>query len=85
VGADRVLKRLALITAGAVASPPVAGPGAPVVAPSTSLRDVLSVLLESGADAATVAEAGGAPLGALSLSVIRARAARSASADARTP
>jgi osmoprotectant transport system ATP-binding protein len=85
VGADRALKRLALITAGTVASPPAADPGAPVVAPSTSLRDVLSLLLESGADAATVAEAGGAPLGALSLSMIRARAAYSASADARTP
>ena len=84
VGADRVLKRLALITAGAVASPPAAGPGAPVVASSTSLRDVLSVLLESGADAASVAEAGGAPHGALSLSMIRARAAHPPSANART-
>jgi osmoprotectant transport system ATP-binding protein len=81
VGADRVLKRLSLITAGAVASPPAADPGAPVVAPSTSLRDVLAVLLESGADAATVAEADGAPVGALSLSMIRAHAARSAGAD----
>ena len=75
VGADRVLKRLALITADAIASPPAAGPGAPVVAPSTSLRDVLSVLLESGADAATVADANGSPLGAVSLSMIREHAA----------
>jgi osmoprotectant transport system ATP-binding protein len=75
VGADRVLKRLALITADTVASPPAAGPGATVVAPSTSLRDVLSVLLESGADAATVASASGSPLGAVSLAMIRERAA----------
>jgi len=75
VGADRALKRLALITAGAVARPEPAGPGAPVVAPSTSMRDVLSVLLASGADAATVAEAGRSPLGAISLSMIRERAA----------
>jgi osmoprotectant transport system ATP-binding protein len=75
VGADRALKRLALITAGAVARPPTADPGAPVVAPATSLRDVLSVLLETGTDAATVAEAGSPPLGAVSLSMIREHAA----------
>jgi osmoprotectant transport system ATP-binding protein len=74
VGADRALKRLALITAGIVAIPGPAGFGAPVVAPSTSLRDVLSVLLASGVDAATVAEAGGSPLGTVSLATIRERA-----------
>ena len=74
VGADRALKRLALITAGTVATAGPAGPGAPVVAPSTSLRDVLSVLLASGADAAAVAETGGSPLGTVSLATIRERA-----------
>jgi osmoprotectant transport system ATP-binding protein len=75
VGADRALKRLALIAAGTVASPRAAAPGAPVVAAATSLRDVLSILLETGADAATVADADGPPLGAVSLSTIRERAA----------
>jgi osmoprotectant transport system ATP-binding protein len=74
VGADRALKRLALITAGTAAIPAPAGPGAPVVTPSTSLRDVLSILLASGADTAAVAEAGRSPLGAVSLSMIRDRA-----------
>src|SRR5262249_904176 len=71
VGADRALKRLALITAGAVASGAPASHGAPVVAPATSLRDVLSILLAAGADAATVAEAGGTPFGTVSLATIR--------------
>ena len=75
VGADRALKRLALITAGTVARPAPAGPSAPVVPPSTSLRDVLSVLLASGADAAAVADAGGPLRGTISLSMIRERAA----------
>jgi osmoprotectant transport system ATP-binding protein len=74
VGADRALKRLALITAGSLAGAAPTGPGAPVVAPSTSLRDVLSILLASGADAATVAEAGGPPVGTVSLAMIREQA-----------
>jgi osmoprotectant transport system ATP-binding protein len=74
VGADRALKRLALITAGAVATAGPAALGAPIVAPSTSLREVLSLLLASGADAATVTEAGGPPLGTVSLVAIRERA-----------
>jgi osmoprotectant transport system ATP-binding protein len=74
VGADRALKRLALITAGERAGAAPADPGAPVVAPSTSLRDVLSILLASGADAATVAEAGGSRLGTVSLAMIREQA-----------
>ena len=47
VGADRALKRLTLTTAGEAATPTSApaGPGAPVVSPATSLRDVLSLLL----------------------------------------
>ena len=74
VGADRALKRLALIAAGTVVSAALARPGAPVVTPSTSLRDVLSVLLATGAAAATVAEAGGALLGTVSLAAIHERA-----------
>jgi osmoprotectant transport system ATP-binding protein len=74
VGADRALKRLALVAAGTVATAGPAQSGAPVVAPATSLRDVLSVLLASGVDAATVADAGGSPLGTVSLATIRERA-----------
>ncbi len=75
IGADRALKRLTLTTAGEAATPTPAGPGAPVVSPATSLRDVLSLLLASGADAAAVVDAGGTPSGAISLATIRERAA----------
>jgi osmoprotectant transport system ATP-binding protein len=75
VGADRALKRLTLTTAGEAATPISAGPGAPVVSAATSLRDVLSLLLARGADAAAVVDAGGAAVGAISLATIRERAA----------
>jgi CBS domain-containing protein len=79
VGADRALKRLTLTTAGEAATPASASlgapPSAPVVAATTTLRDVLSLLLASGADAAAVVDAGGAPSGAVSLMAIRERAA----------
>jgi osmoprotectant transport system ATP-binding protein len=75
VGADRALKRLTLTTAGEAASPAAASPGAPVVTATTSLRDVLSLLLASGADVAAVVDAGGTPSGAVSLMAIRERAA----------
>jgi osmoprotectant transport system ATP-binding protein len=75
VGADRALKRLTLMTAGEAASPAATSPGAPVVAATTSLRDVLSLLLASGADVAAVVDAGGTPSGAVSLTAIRERAA----------
>jgi osmoprotectant transport system ATP-binding protein len=74
VGADRALKRLALVTAGAAAESSPAPPGAPVVSTTTSLRDVLSVLLASGADAASVQDADGT-VRSVSLGTIRARAA----------
>ena len=74
VGADRALKRLTLTTAGEAATPTSAGPGAPVVSAATSLRDVLSLLLASGADAAAVTDAGGTSFGAVSLAAIRERA-----------
>jgi CBS domain-containing protein len=64
-----------LTTAGDAATPTAAGPGAPVVSAATSLRDVLSLLLACGADAAAVVEAGGTSSGAVSLATIRGRAA----------
>jgi osmoprotectant transport system ATP-binding protein len=75
VGADRALKRLALVTAGeaADAARPIAD--MPVVSSTMSLRDVLSVLLASHADSATVKDADGSVRGTLSLTAIRDRAA----------
>jgi osmoprotectant transport system ATP-binding protein len=77
VGTDRALKRLTLTTAGEAArsgrEKPVAA--APTVAASASLRDTLSVLLQNGATVANVVDAGGTPIGAVSLSAIRERAA----------
>jgi hypothetical protein len=70
VGADR----MALITAGTAAVPASASPGALAVLPSTSLRDVLSALLASGADSAAVIGADGASCGSISLAAIRERA-----------
>jgi osmoprotectant transport system ATP-binding protein len=75
VGADRALKRLTLTTAGEAVTPTSAGPAAPVVSAATSLRDVLSLLLSCGADAAAVVDVGGTPVGAVSLATIRERAA----------
>jgi CBS domain containing-hemolysin-like protein len=45
------------------------------VSPTTSLRDVLSVLLASRADIAAVTDADGSVRGSISLSAIRDRAA----------
>jgi osmoprotectant transport system ATP-binding protein len=70
VGTDRALKRLALVTAGSVASAGEAPTGAPTVAAGASLRDALSLLLASGADAAWVAGSG-----IVTLAAIRSRAA----------
>jgi osmoprotectant transport system ATP-binding protein len=76
VGADRSLKRLALVQAqDALVRGEPAPSGSPAVPGSASLRDVLSLLLESGAEVASVTGEGGAALGSLSLAVIRERAA----------
>jgi osmoprotectant transport system ATP-binding protein len=77
VGADRALKRLTLTTAGEAANA-VDGSGIPpatTVAAAASLRDVLSQLLQRGADAAKVVDDKGAVVGAVSLAEIRKRAA----------
>lgn len=76
VGTDRALKRLALVPAGEVC---IADGGAPSDAPtlpaSASLRDALSVLLATGAGAASITDASGAAIGVLPLGLIRERAA----------
>ncbi len=71
VGADRALKRLALVTAHA-ASEPVAG-AAPsgTIAADASLRDALALMFSSGADALAVVGPGGETLGVVTLARIR--------------
>ena len=74
VGADRALKRLALVTAGEAAEPAPPAPGVPTVPSTMSLRDVLSILLASHADSAAVKDADGS-VQTVSLAAIRDRAA----------
>lgn len=72
VGEDRILRRLALMQAGAVAVAGEAG-GAPAIAPETSLKDALALLLSSRAGRLAV-ESGGA-CRVLTLDAIREAAA----------
>src|SRR4051794_685910 len=84
VGADRALKRLALVTAGEVAEPRPAPDGAPRVGAATSLREALSILLAKATDRAAVTAEDGSVIGSLSLTQIRDRAAPDhAAADLR--
>ena len=82
VGADRALKRLALIAAGAAAEPGPAPESAPTIGEEASLRDVLALLLAQNADAARVVDAVGRSKGALTLAAIRRAAAAPAVNDA---
>jgi osmoprotectant transport system ATP-binding protein len=68
--ADRALKLLSLTTAGEVAEPGTAQ--GPSVAASASLREVLSELLWSGAQAATVLNADGTAAGRVTVARILA-------------
>ncbi len=69
--ADRALRLLSLVTAGEAALPGVAE--GPAVAPTASLREVLSELVWSGADAARVVDADGTVRGRLTIADILAR------------
>jgi osmoprotectant transport system ATP-binding protein len=75
VGADRALKRLALVTAAEAATPDPAPEGAPSVAATASLRDVLAILLAKAAEQAAVIGDDGRAAGSVSLARIRDRAA----------
>ena len=67
---DRAMRLLSLTTAGELATPGVAA--GPEVLVSASLRDVLSQILWSGAQAARVVNADGSPCGQLTLAAILA-------------
>jgi osmoprotectant transport system ATP-binding protein len=71
VGADRALKRLALIHVGAVvqSGAPLSHPHA--VRAEASLREALALMFGAGVDALTVTGAGGEVLGTLTLASIR--------------
>ena len=72
VGADRALKRLSLIDAqSAMAAVPATLP-AHSIAPQTSLKDALALMLAEDVDALAVVDARGVPVGALTLAHIRA-------------
>jgi len=75
VGADRALKRLALVTAGEAADPAPPAADVPMVPSTMSLHDVLSVLLASHAEMVAVKDPDGSVRGTVSLSAIRDRAA----------
>jgi len=73
--ADRAMKLLSLTTAGEVAEP---GPAqGPTVAANASLREVLSDLVWSGAEAATVLKADGTPGGRVTVAGILAHGRQS--------
>ena len=69
--AERAMRLLSLVTAGEAALPGASD--GPAVAPTASLREVLSDLLWSGADSARVVEADGTVRGRLTIAAILAR------------
>ena len=71
VGADRSLKRLALLTAGPYLQAGVPPANSPRIQNETPLRDVLSALLDAGADEAAVTDTNGELLGRVTLAAIR--------------
>jgi osmoprotectant transport system ATP-binding protein len=74
VGADRALKRLALVPASAVAVATSAAPAtAPTIDGDASLRDALARMLSLGVDALAVSGPQGAVTGVVTLASIRAR------------
>ena len=81
-GADRVLKRLSLLAAGAYAEMDGGVPAALSVAASATLRDALTLLLVNDAEALVVTDQAGGRVGTLSLERIRA-AIRARDADTR--
>jgi osmoprotectant transport system ATP-binding protein len=74
VGADRALKRLALIPASDAMDPgAVKAPGAEVIDGAASLRDALSLMLSLGVETLAVTGRQGDAMGVVTLGAIRAR------------
>ena len=73
VGADRALKRLALVRVDAALDPAVASVQAHRIAPEATLRDALAMMLAAGVDSLAVVDAGGAVQGAVTMAGIRGR------------
>jgi len=74
VGADRALKRLALIpTSSAMDTTEAPPPTAPTIESTASLRDALARMLSLGVDALAVTGPGGVATGVVTLAAIRAR------------
>ena len=85
VGGDRALKRLALMTAGALAAPMALPPGALTIAAGATLRDALALLLDhDGAPLAVVDDARGR-VGGLTLETLRGALAAPLVDDAGSP
>ena len=84
VGADRALKRLALLRVRDVGPPippaPAPGGGAalPAVSPDEPLRDALARMLAHGVQEAVIRDGDGAPAGAITVRMIAALLAREA-------
>jgi osmoprotectant transport system ATP-binding protein len=75
IGADDMLRRLGMLPVAAAPLRPIGDapyPTQQAVAGSSNLRTALSLLLQSGADAITVVDAQGRPLGELTFADIRA-------------
>ena len=74
VGADRALKRLALVSTSAAMDAAIAAPAAaPFIEGSASLRDALARMLSLGVDTLAVTGPHGAAIGVVTLTAIRAR------------
>jgi osmoprotectant transport system ATP-binding protein len=76
VGADRALKRLALVRADAACDAAIAPAHGHQVAGAATLRDALALMLTLGVDSLGVVDAGGSVQGMVTLAAIRARTVR---------
>jgi osmoprotectant transport system ATP-binding protein len=85
VGADRALKRLALVRAADVVEPLANLGHAKAVGAATTLRDALALMFAAGVDAVAVLDASGQPVGILTVATIRRHALASIDSAAAAP
>jgi osmoprotectant transport system ATP-binding protein len=83
LGSDSTLKRLGLLKVGDVAQMSPDIPFGPTLAPDTSLRDALSLMLEKGLDRLAVVPATDEPAGVVTLAAIRQIASRDSTSAGR--